>query len=874
MEKVFFKNTIFILLFTLFSQAIFAQSISLPKESKFKFGDNPAWINPSFNDNDWVTQQLGKSFTKDSSYAWYRIKIIIPLAMKTVAGKGIKLYLGKIDDVDQTFFNGKLIGETGSFPPQYVTQWEKQRVYTIPENDVQWDKENIIAVRIYNLVGGMGMWEGPYRLEPLGWLDEVSVKQDFIATPNNGFATRIVFTNKIDNTFSGTVKYWIADKAGTKVLFSETKPVQLKAKSGYETVVTFSDYQTESENVFNVGYQVNDNNSSLFLKREQLYVATGNLKIPFSGEVKPLVKDKVPNIFNAVAFQKQKLSGYLSKRFTQNLEQRLLKVDEFGLMGSYLNRPGIHPWAGEHVGKYLETATNVWKLMHNAALKKQMDRLMYELINTQKEDGYLGTYTPDQYWTSWDVWSHKYNLHGLLTYYSATGYKPALESCKKMGDLLCRTFGNKQGQMDIILAGTHIGMAATSVLDAMIDLYKYTADRKYLDFCYYIVDAWEQENGPKVISAILATGKVKKVGNGKAYEMLSNYVGLVKLYQITGDKKFLHAVEMAWKDVVATQLYITGTTSSHEYFQDDEYLPASSKDNMGEGCVTTTWLQLNQNLFAITGDIKYFNQLEKSVYNHLLAAENPQTGCVSYYTPLMNKKPYTCFITCCQSSVPRGIALVPNFTFGNINYIPTVLFYEPAVYKEKILTTDKKSMDVALKLEGNFPESGNLILYVTGAKPASFTIALRVPEWCSNYTAKAGGKIYKGTPNQFITISKNWKPGEKIIISFDMPVKMIAGGKSYPNQVAFQRGPQILALDGSFNSSDANNLISNSKEGVLIGNLSVANEAKLLPAGWIGKQAYSIGLLNKKEKIILVPFAEASQTGGDMRVWLPVLIKK
>ncbi|MEQ1799089.1 MAG: beta-L-arabinofuranosidase domain-containing protein [Lacibacter sp.] len=872
--KFFTGSFNIVILVVVLSTSLQAQSINLPKESKFKFGDNAAWANPTFNDNDWATQQLGKSFTKDSSYAWYRIKIVIPSAMKTATGKGIKLYLGKIDDIDQTYFNGKLIGETGSFPPNYITQWEQQRTYIIPEKEVQWDKENVIAVRIYNLVGGMGMWEGPYSFEPIGWLDEVSVKQDFIETPNNGFTTKIVFTNKINSAFSGNVKYWITDKAGKKILFSETKPVQVQAKSGSEVFVTFSAYKSARENVFNVGYQINDNNSSLFLKKEQLYVATGNLKIPFSGEVKPLVKDKISNSFNAVAFQKQQFTGYLNTRFTQNLEQRLLKVDEFGLMGSYLNRPGIHPWAGEHVGKYLETATNVWKLTYNAALKKQMDRMMYELINTQKEDGYLGTYTPDQYWTSWDVWSHKYNLHGLLTYYSATGYKPALESCKKMGDLLCRTFGKKQGQMDIILAGTHIGMAATSVLDAMVELYKYTADKKYLDFCYYIVDAWEQENGPKVISAILATGKVRKVGNGKAYEMLSNYVGLVKLYQITGDKKFLQAVEMAWNDVVATQLYITGTSSSHEHFQDDDYLPATNTDNMGEGCVTTTWLQLNQNLFAVTGDIKYLNQLERSVYNHLLAAENPQTGCVSYYTPLMNKKPYTCFITCCQSSVPRGIALVPNFTFGNINSVPTVLFYEPAVYKEKIQTADKKNVDVAFRLEGNFPESGNLVLSVTGSKAASFTIALRVPEWCTNYTAKAGGKIYKGTANQFIMITKNWNPGEKVMISFDMPVKMIAGGKSYPNHVAFQRGPQILALDGSLNSASANDLISNSKEGGSIGNLSLANESKLLPANWIGKQAYSINLLNKKEKIILVPFAEASQTEGDMRVWLPVQIKK
>ncbi|MFZ1457232.1 MAG: beta-L-arabinofuranosidase domain-containing protein [Saprospiraceae bacterium] len=860
----------------LISLNCFSQSISLPKESKLKFGDNPEWASPNFNDSEWQTQIFPNSFKDvkyDSSYCWYRIKLTIPSTLKTNNGKGLKLKLGKIDDVDQTFINGNLIGETGSLPPNYVTKWGEQRVYTIPENMVQWDKENVIAVRIYNLIGGMGMWEGPYTIEPLGWIDEVSVSHSFMETAKNSFSAKITFTNKTDNTFSGTVKYWIADKANKKVLFTETKNVNLPAKPGAETEVTFANFKSATENVFNVGYLINDNNSSLFSKKEQFFIAANHIEIPVLKEVKPLVKNKIQNNYNTVTFQNERFNGFLGTRFEKNLTQRLLKVDEFGLIGSYLDRPGIHPWAGEHVGKYLETACNVWKLTGNRDLKKQMDRLMYQLINTQKEDGYLGTYTPDQYWTSWDVWSHKYNLHGLLAYYATTGYKPALESCQKMGNLLCRTFGNNPGQMDIIEAGTHMGMAATSVLDAMVDLYKYTADKKYLDFCYYILEAWDQDNGPKVISTILATGKVNKVGNNKSYEMLSNYVGLIKLYQITGDKTFLKATELAWQDVVTNQLYITGTSSSHEYFQEDKYLPAGIKDNMGEGCVTTTWVQLNQNLFETTGDIKYLNELERTVYNHLLAAENPQTGCVSYYTPLMNKKPYTCHITCCQSSVPRGIALVPKFTFGNMNNIPTVLFYEPAIYKDKVLTSDKKIIDVAFKLEGNFPESGNIVLSVTGSKPASFSVALRVPEWCTNYTAKAGDKVYKGIANQFITITKNWKPGEKVMISFDMPAKTIPGGKNYPNQVAFQRGPQVLALDGSLNSAVVNDLFSNFKEGVSIDNPSLANESKLLPANWVGKQAYSVNILNSNEKIVLVPFAEASQTDGEMRVWLPLQIK-
>ncbi|MBL7744513.1 MAG: glycoside hydrolase family 127 protein [Chitinophagaceae bacterium] len=879
MKKIFLKNTIQVSLFFLCHQAVMAQSINLPKEGKFKFGDNPEWATPAFNDNDWVSQQLGKSFTKDSSYAWYRIKIVIPSAMKTGEGKGIKLYLGKIDDVDQTYFNGKLIGETGSFPPDYITQWEKQRMYIIPENEVQWDKENVIAVRIYNLIGGMGMWEGPYSFEPFGWVDEVSVRQDFIENPNNGFTTRIVFTNKIDNAFSGTVKYWISNKANNKVLFSETKPVQLQAKAGAESVIIFRNFQSDKENVFHVGYQINDNNNPLFVKKEQLYIATNNLEIPFTGEVRPLIKNRVPDNFIAVSFQNQQLKGYLGTRLKQNLEQRLLKVDESGLMGSYLNRPGIHPWAGEHVGKYLEAACNVWKLTHNPALKKQMDRMMYELINTQLEDGYLGTYTPDQYWTSWDVWSHKYNLYGLLAYYTTTGYQPALDACRKMGDLLCATFGKKAGQLDIILAGTHVGMAATSVLDPMVELYKYTGDKKYLDLCYYILEAWEQDNGPKIISSLLATGKVTKVGNGKAYEMLSNFVGLVNLYRVTGDEKLLTPVLIAWQDIVTSRLYITGTTSSHEYFQEDGYLPAGNNANMGEGCVTTTWIQLNQQLLEVTGELKYIEQIERSVYNHLLGAENPQTGCVSYYTPLMGKKPFTCHITCCQSSVPRGIAMIPYFTFGSSKGIPALMMYEPAFYKESIKTDGKKNIDLSLQVESNFPENGDAVIKINISQAASFPIALRVPSWCSSFTASVGGKVYKGTANQNLIISRVWRSGERIKVSFQMPVQVLTGGNSYPGQIAFQRGPQVLALDSSLNDEVPGNYQLGPDQRLLVEKPIESSSAVLLPKTWIGKQAFTVSIIDKtrsliKQQLVLVPFADASQTEGIMKVWLPLEVKK
>ncbi len=593
-------------------------------------------------------------------------------------------------------------------------------------------------------------------------------------------------------------------------------------------------------------------------------------EIAIGKEPKPIVEFKVKNLFESTPFAGQSMQGYLGKRFSQNLTERLLKVDEKGIMAGYLERPGVHPWIGEHVGKYLESATNVWRTTHDERLKKQMDRIVNELIHSQLEDGYLGTYLPKDYWTSWDVWSHKYNMYGLLAYYTATGYQPALDACKKMGDLLCKTFGDAPGQRNILSAGEHMGMAATSVLDPMVELYRYTGQKQYMDFCYYILKAWDQEDGPKVITALLATGNVTKVGNAKAYEMLSNFVGIAKLYRVTGEDRFLKVVKVAWQDIVKNRLYISGTTSSMEFFQVDKVLPASSKDNMGEGCVTTTWIQLNQNLLAITGDVKYLEQIEKSIYNQLLAAENPQTGCVSYYTALMDKKPYSCDISCCTSSVPRGIAMIPYFTMGNLNSIPTVLLYEPGVYKNSYTTARNKKIDFTLKIETDFPESGTINLtFKSASNIDSIPLAFRVPSWCGGFVIKMGSQEYKKVENNCVTVKRRWTSGEKLTIKFDIGVQEIQGGKSYPGMMAFQRGPQVLAFDESLNQEFIN---ANSKEmenSMLTFKPASTSCSELLPKQWIGKQAYSFMLTNNN-KLVFVPFADASQTGAAIKVWMPL----
>jgi len=879
----FANKFLILLILVLPGRFVQAQIVPLPKVVKFILGDGNGWADPGFNDAGWGNKQLGTSLNdttvRKNIFAWYRITVFVPSGLKKTAelGKGLRLSLGKIDDVDFTYFNGKLVGQTGSLPPNYIGRHMEDRVYNIPLDLVQWDKNNCIAIRVFSPDSWVGMYEGPYKLGPLQWSDSIAVEQSILATQNNGFTTTVKLLNNGNNPFEGTIRYRVMDTKNQE-LFSDTKPISVHPKKGAEAKAVFPAYQAVNQNIFKVGYTITEKVTGISLDKEELYLADKNLKIPVGKEPVPVVANKIKDAYTSIRFQDQQQKGYLGKRMNQNLAERLLKLDEAGTLDGYLTRPGHHPWAGEHIGKYLETASNVWKNTGDGRLKVQMDRLMYQLVNSQLPDGYLGTYVPDDYWTSWDVWSHKYNLYGLLGYYTATGYKPALDACIKMGDLLCRTFGTKPGQQDIILAGTHVGMAATSVLDPMIELYKYTGDKKYLDFCYYILEAWEQKHGPKIISALLNTGKVTAVGNGKSYEMLSNFVGLVNLYRVTGDEKLLKPVLIAWKDIAANKLYITGTTSSHEYFQGDGDLPAAQKDQMGEGCVTTTWVQFNHQLLMATGELKYFDEIEKSVYNHLLAAENPQTGCVSYYTPLMEAKPFTCYITCCQSSVPRGIAMVPNFSFGNLMDVPTLLMYEPAMYKETIFGSKDERIELNVQVSGNFPENGNAVIVVNTSKAAIFPLALRVPEWCSSFTATIGGKVYKDIKDQRLLIERSWKSGDQIIVSFNMPVMVLDGGRSYPGQIAFKRGPQVLALDSMLNGNVLKSYLPDAVRKVVVDQPAGTNKAGALPKNWIGQQAFTIGVAEKantakKQDWLLVPFADASQTGGAIKVWLPLEVK-
>lgn len=141
----------------------------LSGEWRFHKGDDTAWKNPALSEKNWEKVHLPASWEEHSNYqtdhvfGWYRKNVIVP---KSWEGRDLVLTLGKIDDADECFWNGRKIGRSGNFPPRFETAWNQPRRYLVPRNVVRFGEKNQIAVRVFDASGGGGILEGPLSIEP------------------------------------------------------------------------------------------------------------------------------------------------------------------------------------------------------------------------------------------------------------------------------------------------------------------------------------------------------------------------------------------------------------------------------------------------------------------------------------------------------------------------------------------------------------------------------------------------------------------------------------------------------------------------------------------------------------------------------------
>lgn len=218
-----------------------AQVITIP-EAKIKVGDNMEWKEPACDDSSWrgiktYIPWTGQGVNQANGYAWYRMKVVIPKSMleNSSMKDSLVFYIAKVDDTDETYLNGHLIGKMGAAPkeaggPIEETAWNYYRNYKVAADSklIKWDEENTIAVRVYNGEGGAGIFGDTVKVFMPDILDgfEMAYKQNAFA-PKASCA--IVLKNHFRTNQKGRLKITATDTETGETIYSYDRKITLGA---------------------------------------------------------------------------------------------------------------------------------------------------------------------------------------------------------------------------------------------------------------------------------------------------------------------------------------------------------------------------------------------------------------------------------------------------------------------------------------------------------------------------------------------------------------------------------------------------------------------------------------------------------------------
>ena len=535
--------------------------------------------------------------------------------------------------------------------------------------------------------------------------------------------------------------------------------------------------------------------------------------------------------------------GLLGQRVDLWRNHRLWFIAESGyLTDGFEKRPGTHAWQGEHLGKWLHAATLAFQVTEDEKLKETLHDMVNRLIATQLPDGYLGTYPEEarfmtvpenenpklvtddiepkktrqrRYRGGWDTWTFRYNLYGLLAYEKAFPNERVVDACKKMADLLIKTYGRDKS--DLTKYGTRRGISATTLLESIVMLYERTSDRKYLEFAEEIVCMSENNPALRLMGTLLNSGSVVHPGDGKGYQLMANVLGYLRLYRCTGNENYLKTVTYAWNDIHKNDMLVTGGPWSRKmpyngngecFARTDAFHPEKIRV---EGCCDATWIQLNIHLFEFTGQAKYMDEAEITLLNSVYGHQHRGGKEWCYFTkPNEAKMPYEDRFHCCGSSEPRGMEMVSDHLAGTIGKNLSINTLFPAT-----IQVVNRSGGGHIKIQGTFPLESAAEIHIETLKKKQFTLEFRVPANTSLIHVLVNGQKTRAKKNArgFCELTRTWHRGDVVAVAMDFDLKAsVQVGEGNKKWVAFNYGPHALAQKISTIPSEEPFLGMNDKE--------------------------------------------------------------
>ncbi len=552
--------------------------------------------------------------------------------------------------------------------------------------------------------------------------------------------------------------------------------------------------------------------------------------------------------------------------------------------------------------KTIEGASYILQTYPDKKLVQYIDSVLDVIASAQEPDGYLYTsrtqnpqhpheWAGDKRWSKEEDLSHElYNLghmvEGAIAHYQATGSRKFLDIAIRYADVVCKEVGPNPGQACVV-PGHQIAEMA------LAKLYLVTGDKKYLDEAKFFLDYRGKTTITHDYSQAHKPVVEQDEAVGHAVRAAYMYAGMADVAALTGDKDYIKAIDAIWDNIVSKKLYITGgigATSNGEAFGKNYELPNMSA--YCETCAAIGNVYVNYRLFLLHGDSKYYDVLERTLYNGLISGVSLEGNGFFYPNPLesmgQHQRQAWFGCACCPSNICRFIPSLPGYIYAVKDKNVYVNLF---LSNKSNLTVDGKK--VALSQTTEYPWNGDITISVDQNAAGQFAMKIRIPGWVRNqvvpsnlyqytdgkrlgYTVTVNGSVVGAiSADGYYTIDRRWKKGDKVQIHFDMEPRTVRANNKVEadrGMVSIERGPIVYCAEHPDNSFDIMGALINQNPQFTLGKGEIAGT----PVQTLTTSAQTLNF-NKQGKLeaqdqtlTLIPYyAWCHRGSGKMRVWLP-----
>lgn len=592
------------------------------------------------------------------------------------------------------------------------------------------------------------------------------------------------------------------------------------------------------------------------------------------------------------------------------------KCEESGRYDNFIK--AAHPCDTFKVEGFSFDDTDVYKTIEGASyqlstypdekLRRYIDSVLVIVAGAQEPDGYLYTartmnpahphkWAGPQRWEEVEKLSHEfYNLghmvEGAIAHHQATGQRNFLDIAMRYADCVCREIGPGPGQLERV-PGHQIAEMA------LARLYILTGERRYLDQARFFLDRRGHTSRTDAYSQAHKPVVEQDEAVGHAVRAAYMYSGMADVAALTGDSAYIRAIDRIWDNIVGKKLYITGgigATSRGEAFGGNYELPNLTA--YCETCAAIGNVYVNHRLFLLHGESKYYDVLERTLYNGLISGVSIDGGSFFYPNPLESngehrREPwFGC--ACCPSNISRFIPSLPGYIYAVRDRNVYVNLYAASQASVEV-----DGREVRLSQSTLYPRLGDVTVTVDPKRAGEFALKLRIPSWVKGaplpsdlysyadtlslgYRVSVNGLPAQGslTPDGYYTIERKWRRGDRVDLALDMAPRLVKAHEAVTadrGRVAVERGPLVYCAewpDNDFNIhsallGDTDVTFTEEHRPDLLGGVTMlSTQAQAFERDDSGRATV------RDVTLRLIPYYSWAHRGqGNMAVWLPSSLK-